>query len=87
MIPPPSGGCHEPVLSLPLPQANFIWRCAWFSVPSAIYAASASATASAATTHLAVVPPAYSRLRFSTGATPSAIHGVEPWIWLSCFPA
>ena len=56
MIPPPSGGCHEPVLSLPLPQANFIWRCAWFSVPSAIYAATASATASAATTHLAVVP-------------------------------
>ena len=56
MIPPPSGGCHEPVLSLPLPQANFIWRCAWFSVSSAIYAASASATASTATTHLAVVP-------------------------------
>lgn len=57
MIPPPSGGCHEPVLSLPLPQANFIWRCAWFSVPSAIYAATAaSATAAAATTHLAVVP-------------------------------
>ena len=50
MIPPPSGGCHEPVLSLPLPQAHFIWRCAWFSVPSAIYAATA------ATTHLAVVP-------------------------------
>jgi len=46
--PPPSGGCHEPVLSLPLPQARFIWRCAWFSVPPAIYAA--------ATTHLAVVP-------------------------------
>ena len=56
MIPPPSGGCHEPVLSLPLPQAHFIWRCAWFSVPSAIYAVTASATASAATTHLAVVP-------------------------------
>ena len=55
MTPPPlpSGGCHEPVLSLPLPQAHFIWRCAWLSVPSAIYAATA---ASAATTHLAVVP-------------------------------
>jgi hypothetical protein len=48
MTPPPSGGCHEPVLSLPHPQADFIWRCAWLSVPSAIYAA--------ATTHLAVVP-------------------------------
>lgn len=52
MTPPsPSGGGHEPDLSLPQPQADFIWRCAWLSVPSAIYAATA-----AATTHLAIVP-------------------------------
>lgn len=50
---PPSGEDHQPDLALPLPQADFIWRCAWLSVPSAIYAATA---ASAATTHLAVVP-------------------------------
>jgi hypothetical protein len=49
----PPGGDHHPDLTLPLPQADFIWRCAWLSVPSAIYAATA---ASAATTHLAVVP-------------------------------
>jgi hypothetical protein len=48
MTPPPSGGDHPSELTLPLPQADFIWRCAWLSVPSAIYAA--------ATTHLAVVP-------------------------------
>ena len=49
---PPSGGDHQSDLTLPQPQADFIWRCAWLSVPSAIYAA----TAAAATTHLAIVP-------------------------------
>jgi hypothetical protein len=48
----PPGGDHHPDLTLPLPQADFIWRCAWLSVPSAIYAA----TAASSTTHLAVVP-------------------------------
>lgn len=53
MTPPPNGRDHQSDLALPLPQADFIWRCAWLSVPSAIYAATA---ASAATTYLAVVP-------------------------------
>ena len=44
---------HRRFLSLPIPNAHFIWYCAWFSLPSAIYAATASVTA---TTHLAVVP-------------------------------
>jgi hypothetical protein len=48
----PPRGDHHPDLTLPLPQADFIWRCAWLSVPSAIYAA----TAASSTTHLAVVP-------------------------------
>lgn len=40
-------------LSLPLPNAHFIWYCAWLSIPSAIYAATAAVEA---TTHLAIVP-------------------------------
>ena len=51
MTPPPNGRDHQSDLALPLPQADFIWRCAWLSVPSAIYAGTA-----ATTTHLAVVP-------------------------------
>jgi len=50
MRPQTSGVDNQPDLAIPLPQAYFIWRCAWLSVPSAIYAAAA------ATTHLAVVP-------------------------------
>lgn len=38
-------------LTLPPPQSNFIWYCAWLSVPSAIYAATRSCS-----THLTVVP-------------------------------
>ena len=41
-----------PALTLPLPQASFIWYCAWFSIPSAIYAYSHHP----ASTHLAIVP-------------------------------
>jgi hypothetical protein len=48
MTPPPYREDKRSELTLPHPQAHFIWRCAWLSVPSAIYAA--------ATTHLAVVP-------------------------------
>jgi len=40
-------------LSLPLPNAHFIWYCAWLSIPSAIYAATADVEA---TTRLAIVP-------------------------------
>ena len=42
-----------PTLALPLPHAHFIWYCAWFSLPSAIYAYSRPESA-----HLAVVPAA-----------------------------
>jgi len=38
-------------LTLPPPQSNFIWYCAWLSVPSAIYAATRPCS-----THLTVVP-------------------------------
>jgi hypothetical protein len=38
-------------LALPLPNAHFIWYCAWLAVPSAIYAYSHPAS-----THLAIVP-------------------------------
>ena len=41
------------ILTLPLPHAHFIWYCAWFSLPSAIYAYSHSETA-----HFAIVPAA-----------------------------
>ncbi len=37
--------------TLPLPQAHFIWYCAWLSLPSAAYA-----YAHPATTHLALIP-------------------------------
>jgi hypothetical protein len=39
-------------LALPLPNAHFIWYCAWLAVPSAIYAYSHHP----ASTHLAIVP-------------------------------
>ena len=45
MPPPPLA------LALPLPNAHFIWYCAWLSLPSAIYAYSHPAS-----THLAIVP-------------------------------
>jgi len=38
-------------LSLPLPNAHFIWYCAWLSIPSVIYAYSAPESA-----HLAAIP-------------------------------
>ncbi len=40
-------------LSLPLPNAYFIWYCAWLSIPSAIYAYNHPATA-----HYTTVPAA-----------------------------
>lgn len=42
---------EQHALTLPLPNAHFIWYCAWFSLPSAIYAYSQRRSA-----HLAVVP-------------------------------
>lgn len=45
----------HPTLTLPLPQAHFIWYCAWLSLPSAVYAYAASATT---TRHLAIIPAA-----------------------------
>ncbi len=38
-------------VALPIPNAHFIWYCAWLSIPSAIYAYSHPASA-----HFAVVP-------------------------------
>ena len=38
-------------LALPIPNAHFIWYCAWLSIPSAIYAYSHPASA-----HFAVIP-------------------------------
>jgi hypothetical protein len=55
-LPPQSGGDHRSELTLPIPQAHFIWRCAWLSVPAAIYAATSPAAPAATTTHLALVP-------------------------------
>ena len=40
-------------LTLPIPQAHFIWYCAWLSIPSAIYA-----YIHPATTHFAPIPTA-----------------------------
>jgi hypothetical protein len=40
-------------LTLPIPQAHFIWYCAWLSIPSAIYAYSHPTT-----THFAPIPAA-----------------------------
>jgi hypothetical protein len=40
-------------LSLPIPNAHFIWYCAWLSIPSAIYAYNHTAT-----THYTTVPTA-----------------------------
>ena len=40
-------------LTLPIPQAHFIWYCAWLAIPSAIYA-----YAHPATTHFAPIPAA-----------------------------
>ena len=42
-----------PTLTLPLPNAHFIWYCAWLSIPSAIYAYTHPATV-----HFAMVPAA-----------------------------
>ena len=38
-------------LTLPIPQAHFIWYCAWLSIPSAVYAYVHPATA-----HFAPIP-------------------------------
>lgn len=46
IMPPP-----PPALALPLPNAHFIWYCAWLSLPSAIYS-----YYNPASTHLAIVP-------------------------------
>lgn len=43
----------DTILTLPIPNAHFIWYCAWLSIPSAIYAYTHPAT-----THFAVVPAA-----------------------------
>jgi hypothetical protein len=40
-------------MTLPIPQAHFIWYCAWLSLPSAIYAYTHPATA-----HFAPIPAA-----------------------------
>ena len=40
-------------LTLPIPQAHFIWYCAWLSLPSAVYAYAHPATA-----HFAPIPAA-----------------------------
>lgn len=42
-----------PALVLPLPNAHFIWYCAWLAIPSAIYAYAHPATA-----HFAPIPAA-----------------------------
>lgn len=41
------------LLTLPIPQAHFIWYCAWLAIPSAVYA-----YAHPATTHFAPIPAA-----------------------------
>ncbi len=43
------GGANA--LTLPLPNAHFIWYCAWLAIPSTIYAYS-----NPASTHLAIIP-------------------------------
>ena len=48
IIRPPSAA-----LTLPIPQAHFIWYCAWLAIPSAVYA-----YAHPATTHFARIPAA-----------------------------
>ena len=48
-----SGSCSDVgTMTVPIPQAYFIWYCAWLSVPSAIYAYMSPPT----TTHLAIIP-------------------------------
>lgn len=44
---------HQPTdtLTFPIPNAHFIWYCAWLTIPSTIYAYSQPAS-----THLAIVP-------------------------------
>lgn len=44
---------HVDTHILPLPNAHFIWYCAWLSIPSAIYAYTHPAT-----THFAPIPAA-----------------------------
>ena len=51
MTPPPPTPSQSVVLTLPITHAHFIWYCAWFSLPSAIYAYSNPASA-----HFAIVP-------------------------------
>lgn len=41
----------DTTLTLPIPNAHFIWYCAWLAIPSAIYAYAHPATA-----HFAMVP-------------------------------
>ena len=49
---PPPPSCHrDTILTLPFPNAYFIWYCAWLSIPSAIYAYSHPETV-----HLAAIP-------------------------------
>ena len=70
-----TSGCTA-ALALPFPNAHFIWYCAWFSIPSAIYAYSHPAS-----THLAIIPASvWATYPSSTGATPSAIRGAGLWI-------
>ena len=38
------------IITLPLPNAHFIWYCAWLSIPSTIYALTRKSH------HLAIVP-------------------------------
>jgi hypothetical protein len=42
------------IITLPLPNAHFIWYCAWLSIPSTLYALTRKSQR--ATTHLALVP-------------------------------
>ena len=49
-------------LALPIPNAEFIWYCAWTSLISAIYAFSKHETA-----HFTVVPAPYSHHHSITG--------------------
>jgi len=43
----------DTTLTLPIPNAHFIWYCAWLAIPSAIYAYAHPATA-----HIAPIPAA-----------------------------
>jgi len=58
-------------LTLPLPNAHFIWYCAWLSVPSTIYALTCYTPISQSS------PRLYGRHLLTIGGTLSAIHGGE----------